>query len=230
MSAYPGAERAPLSDASIRAASVTKSFNRRRIFEEVSFDIRPGEVFGITGNNGSGKSTLLKIIAGVLAPNRGGVEFSLGGKRLPDEIRYASIGFLAPYLQLFEEFSAAENIRFFASIRGMKMTRSGAGELLAGVGLPADRRDPIRGFSSGMKQRMKLIFATMHAPRFLLLDEPTTNLDAAGVATVYAAVEAQRARGCVLIATNDESDIARCGRVYDLNRRAVIDRRAGEGK
>ncbi len=214
---------------SIRAASVTKSFNRRSIFENVGFDVRPGEVFGITGNNGSGKSTLLKIVAGVLAPNRGSVEFSLDGSILPQETRFASVGFLAPYLQLFEEFSAAENIRFFASIRGLRLARKEAAELLAGVGLPADRRDPVRGFSSGMKQRMKLIFATMHAPRFLLLDEPTTNLDAAGIATVYAAVEAQRSRGCVLIATNDESDIARCDRVYDLNRGAVVDRRTGEG-
>ena len=82
--------------------------------------------------------------------------------------------------------------------------------LLVGVGLPLDRRDPIRSYSSGMQQRMKLLFAVMHRPPLLLLDEPTSNLDSDGIAAVYRLVEEGRKRGAVIIATNDAVDIRRC--------------------
>jgi heme exporter protein A len=200
----------------VEASDILKKFNRRPVFAPVSFDLAPGEVFGITGRNGSGKSTLLRIVGGLLAPSNGNITYRIDGRELDREKLHHVIGYAAPYLTLFEEFSAAENIELFASIRGLPLARGEARDLLTRVGLPTDRRDPIRAFSSGMKQRLKLIFAVMHRPPLLLLDEPISNLDSDGVAAVYELVRAHRALGSVIIATNDASDIAQCDRTLAL--------------
>lgn len=196
--------------------SVSKEFNRKPIFRDVSFEVNTGEVLAITGRNGSGKSTLLKIVAGLLTPTRGAVRYSNANGTVESEHLYKSIGFVAPYLNLYDEFSAVENIRLFASVRGLSCTVSEAAALLERVGLPTDRNDPIRAFSSGMKQRMKLVFAILHRPPVLLLDEPISNLDSDGVETVYAIIREQRRHGTVVVATNDQSDIDQCDRAYAL--------------
>ncbi|MFZ1728843.1 MAG: ABC transporter ATP-binding protein [Bacteroidota bacterium] len=194
------------------AEQISKKFNRRSIFKDVSFTVEPGEVFGITGRNGSGKSTLLRIVGGLLSPSGGSMHFSNGDTDVSLEDLHRHIGYVAPYLTLYEEFSAEENIALYSRIRGLKYSASDAQELLERVGLPVDRKDPIRAFSSGMKQRMRLVFAILHKPPLLLLDEPISNLDAQGMATVYALVAEFRARGTVIIATNDAEDIAQCDR------------------
>jgi heme exporter protein A len=201
---------------SIAVDGVTRRFNGREIFRPATFTVRAGEVVGITGRNGAGKSTLLKIMAGVLGPSRGRVAYEIDGRAVDGDRLRDAIGFAAPYLALFEEFSAEENLRIAARIRGIRLGSGDAAAMLERVGLPPARRDPIRAYSSGMKQRVKLCFATLHEPPVLLLDEPATNLDADGIADVAAIVEAQRARGCTVIATNDEADIARCDRTQPV--------------
>jgi heme exporter protein A len=194
------------------AEHISKKFNRRPVFKDISFTVEPGEVFGITGRNGSGKSTLLRIVGGLLSPSSGSMHFVNGREDVSPEDLHRHIGYVAPYLTLYEEFSAEENIALYARIRGLDYSKSEAHGLLERVGLPVDRKDPIRGFSSGMKQRMRIVFAILHQPPLLLLDEPITNLDAQGMAMVYAVVAEFRVRGTVIIATNDAEDIARCDR------------------
>jgi heme exporter protein A len=201
---------------SVILTGISKKFNRRAIFSGVEFSVDRGEVFGIVGRNGSGKSTLLRIIGGLLTPSAGSVSYRVNGTEVDRDELFSHVGYAAPYLTLFEEFSAEENIRIFADMRGLSRGDYDAQQLLRSVGLPDDRKDPIRAFSSGMKQRMKLIFATMHRPPLLLLDEPISNLDSDGVDTVYALVDDFRRSGSVIIATNDASDIARCDRTYSV--------------
>ncbi|MBE0643147.1 MAG: ABC transporter ATP-binding protein [Bacteroidetes bacterium] len=198
------------------AEHVSKKFNRRPVFKDLSFTVEPGEVFGITGRNGSGKSTLLRIVGGLLSPSGGSLRYSSGGSDVKPELLHRQIGYVAPYLTLYEEFSAQENIALYARIRGLAFTSRDAQALLERVGLPLDRKDPIRAFSSGMKQRMRLVFAILHQPPLLLLDEPISNLDAQGMSTVYGIVADFRARGTVIIATNDAEDIARCDRTISV--------------
>ncbi|MCB2204977.1 ABC transporter ATP-binding protein [bacterium] len=194
------------------AEGISKKFNQRSIFREVSFSVEPGEVFGITGRNGSGKSTLLRIIAGLMTPSAGTLVYRAGGADVDIEQLHTQIGFVAPYLTLYEEFNAVENIMMYARIRGIAFTSADALALLERVGLPTDRKDPIRSYSSGMKQRMKLIFGILHRPPLLLLDEPISNLDTSGMEMVYDIVREFRQHGTVIIATNDDEDIAQCDR------------------
>ena len=183
-------------------SDIAKTFNRRRIFEKVSFRIGFGETMLVTGRNGSGKSTLLRIICGVLSPTAG--EVRLEG--VPGE-RIQHLGLVAPYLQLFEEFTAAENLRLASSIRGRIPDEQAVQSLLGRIGLAHRRDEPVRGFSSGMKQRVKYAFALMHAPEVLLLDEPMANLDADGIQFVRSVMADQHARGILIVATNDMTDI-----------------------
>lgn len=196
----------------VQAETISKKFNRRAVFRDVSFTVEPGEVFGITGRNGSGKSTLLRIVGGLLTPSGGTMRYSLGADTIAPEALHRSIGYVAPYLTLYEEFSAEENIALYARIRGLPFTHGETQALLERVGLPVDRRDPIRAFSSGMKQRMRLVFAILHRPPLLLLDEPISNLDTDGMRIVYDIVAEFRRHGAVIIATNDAEDIAQCDR------------------
>jgi len=95
---------------SLAASSVSKDFNRRSIFRNVSFRLDRGDSLAITGRNGSGKSTLVKILCGLLTPSRGTIEFSYNGKSIdPENVRF-HIGLVSPYLQLYDEFSGLENL------------------------------------------------------------------------------------------------------------------------
>lgn len=202
---------------SIDVRDLARQFNRRRIFSGITFSAGYGQAIAVTGPNGSGKSTLMKILCGVLSPSKGTVEFALDGKAVRPEDRFLHFGFVAPYLQLYDEFTGVENLRLFSGLRGL--SRRGAGhlsDLLSRVGLERRKDDLVRTYSSGMKQRLKYAFALLHRPPMLLLDEPGSNLDRDGAAIVRAIIDEQKRSGLVILATNDPSDFDQCDRIIDL--------------
>lgn len=200
----------------LSAERVSQKFERRIVFSNVSLSVAHGQTVGITGRNGSGKSTLVKILCNVLAPTSGTVTLSVNGETVERDDFYRYIGFVSPYLALYEEFTALEHARLHARMRGIAYDEQQFVSLLALVKLDHRRNDDIRTFSSGMKQRMKYALALQHSPVLLMLDEPMTNLDAEGMATVEDVVLAQRSRGGVVIATNDQRDKALCDTVVSV--------------
>jgi heme exporter protein A len=206
-----------VSVAGVEVHNVTKRFARRKVFENVNFGIESGTVFGVTGKNGSGKSTLLKIVAGLMSSNSGKITFTDSDAVIDPEKVYRHIGYAAPYITLFEEFSAMENMQLFARIRAMDFDTKASKELLEKLGLPSDRNEPISTFSSGMMQRMRLAFASSHHPQFLFLDEPSSNLDEDGFKVVRSIVEDARKDSCVIIATNDFDDLQLCDEVFSVD-------------
>lgn len=201
----------------LEVSGLTRAFNRRTVFAGVDIVLRETDSLTVTGRNGSGKSTLLKMLAGVLSPSRGSIDLSLDSKPVTTDQRFRYIGFVAPYLQLYDEFSAIENLKFVQRIRGLQAGEGALVELLKRLGLKDRMDDPLRTFSSGMKQRVKYAFALIHDPPVLLLDEPTANLDAAGIDAVYETIEAQKRRGIVIVATTNSDEIRRCARILDLD-------------
>ena len=147
------------------------------------------------------------MIAGLLRPTRGRVVATLDGKLLPPEERRQWLGMVAPDLTLYPELTALENLRFFQTIRGRDARDGELLALLERVGLRGRGRDQVGTFSSGMRQRLKYAFALAHAPRVLLLDEPTANLDVAGVSMVDEVIAEQRARGVLVLATNEPEEV-----------------------
>lgn len=200
-----------------KAVSIAKTFNRRKIFTEISFSLVINQSLAVAGRNGSGKSTLLKILAGVLSPSNGTVEMKIGNNTIRHSDYFIHLGLVSPYLQLYDEFTGWENLDIFRKVRGIDISDEYLTEILRRVNLWERRNDYVCTFSSGMKQRLKYAFALIHKPPILLLDEPTSNLDAEGIATVYQIMDEQKKNGILIVATNDAEDIKQCDQVIDLD-------------
>ncbi len=200
----------------LAATNLKKLFNWRVIFRDISFEVSRGQTLLVTGRNGSGKSTLVKIISGVLTPTSGSVTVNGAGNGKGND-RPDFVGLVSPYLQMYDEFSARENIQYALAIRGRRVDVAWIDELLRRVGLFDRRHDAVRTYSSGMKQRVKYAFALAHKPPVLLLDEPMANLDSEGTSIVRDIMTMQRNEGILVVATNDLSDIDHFDRRVDLN-------------
>jgi heme exporter protein A len=182
-------------------------YGARRVVSGVSLSLGRGETLVVAGSNGSGKSSLLRVLCGLQRPSRGRVRYRVGGELLgPHEAR-GQIGWLSPDLQLYRELTALENLRFFADVRGLALGDAELRERLAEVGLAGRGDDLLAAYSSGMAQRLRYAYALLHSPLVLLLDEPTVTFDERGAALFAAVVERQRARGILVIATNDPREL-----------------------
>jgi heme exporter protein A len=199
---------------------VAKSFNRRAIFDSVTITVEDGHALCVTGSNGSGKSTLLRLICGLLRPSRGAVAITIDGKPfLPAEARNV-FGLVAPDVALYGELTAAENMAFFARVRGLAVSAHDVEALLAKMGLVGRGDDDVHTYSSGMRHRLKYACALLHQPPILLLDEPSTNLDEEGIAVVRQVMAEQTQRGLLIFATNDAQEVALGDQVLRLTQPA----------
>lgn len=193
------------------ATDIAQRFQHRMVFSGLSLSLSNAQTLGITGHNGSGKSTLMKILCNVLTPTQGTLQLTLDGASIERDELYHYLGFVSPYMALYEEFTAMEHARINAQLRCIPFDEEATVTTLAMLQLDHRRYDDIKTYSSGMKQRMKYALALLHNPLVLLLDEPMTNLDSEGMATVEHIVAMQRQRGGgVIIATNDQRDKTLC--------------------
>ena len=203
-------------DYKLKLDSITKFFGRRLIFKNISIDYQNNGIFGISGPNGSGKSTLVKIIANIISPSSGKVIHSNDTKEIPAEKLHNYIGFVSPYLILYDELTAEENIKFFAKIRSVKYNKEKIDYLFSEFLLEERRYDLVKTYSSGMKQRLKFIFALMHSPKLIILDEPTSNLDNDGKDKVYKLINEESKNNIVIIASNEDNDLSICSETINL--------------
>jgi heme exporter protein A len=205
-----------MSNYSVEAVSLNKAFGRRLIFNNINFKFENNGIFGISGPNGSGKSTLIKIIAGITTPSSGKIIHNSNDQTVIPEKLHNHIGFVSPYLVLYDEFSAWENLNYFAEIRNVPFDSDKVIFLLERFLLFNRKDDFVKTYSSGMKQRLKFIFALMHSPRLLLLDEPTSNLDTEGKEKVYSLLRKESEYSIIIVASNEESDLEICSSLIRL--------------
>lgn len=205
-----------MSNYSVTASSLNKTFGRRLIFNDLNFEFASKGIFGIAGANGSGKSTLVKIIAGIISASKGKIIHKIDSKEIAEEKLHNHIGFVSPYLIMYEEFSAWENINLFSNIRGVKFDKEKTDHLLNHF-LIFDRKDDlVKTYSSGMKQRLKFVFALVHSPQLIILDEPTSNLDEEGKNSVYKIIEQEGKNKIVIVASNEKTDLSLCNSTIQL--------------
>jgi heme exporter protein A len=201
----------PMNRIFMTATDIAKDFNRRPIFRDISFSLSSPSSLAITGKNGAGKSTLSKILAGLIGSTRGSITYTLNDKQVGIEEFKHYIGFVSPYLNLYDEFTALENLQLLSRIRATtQQNEVRMKELLSLVNLWQRRDDLVGTFSSGMKQRLKYAFALLHNPMVLILDEPTTNLDEDGIEFVQHMVKKQKEEGVLIVATNDKEEASWC--------------------
>jgi len=194
---------------------VGKRFRRDWVLRGVDLVIEPGSRMAITGPNGSGKSTLLKMICGHLTPSKGKVSFSEDGKKIELDQVYLQLAYAAPYIELIEEFTLQEAIDFHQKFKPFQENLS-TKDIVALLGFERSRTNEVRNFSSGMKQRLKLALAICSQAPFLLLDEPTTNLDAQGAAWYADLITRFGSGRTIIVASNVEADYAFCGGMVDI--------------
>lgn len=163
----------------ISVKNVTKRFNDKLVLDNISFDIREGDIFGLIGPNGAGKSTLINIMTGLLKANSGEVE--IGGHSITKDPIGAKelIGLVPQELAIIEQLSAYDNLEYFGAFYGLggKLLKDRINEALELTGLTDRKKEPVKKFSGGMKRRLNLSIAIMHRPRILIMDEPTVGVD-----------------------------------------------------
>lgn len=199
----------------LQAVDLSRKFDRRPIFKNVNFELRPASATAITGRNGSGKSTLIKIIANLLIQSSGKIDLYDGDTKVKKESVYKYMGFVSPYLNLYDEFTGYENLKIVSDIRGYG--HENIPNVLKRVGLYNRRDDILKIYSSGMKQRLKIAFAILHDPQILLLDEPTSNLDLEGISVVDSIANEFKKDRILIIATNDPHERSLCDREININ-------------
>ena len=195
----------------IRALEVRhigKRYGFHRALAKVDLTIRSGELCALLGPNGAGKSTLLGIVSTLVQPTTGSIAYqeedntTVAGAALRRRI-----GVLAHQSFIYGELSALENLRFYARLYGLTHADARCRELLADVGLESDAIDrPARTYSRGMTQRLALARVLLHDPEILLLDEPFTGLDRAGIKRLAAVLDGVRAANRVVVVVTHDLD------------------------
>lgn len=175
-----------MSEAAVSVKNLTKVFSlglRKEYVvavDNLSFEVRGGEVYGLIGPNGSGKSTTMKVVLGLMAPSKG--EARVFGLDSGDIRARNEIGFLPENPYFYKHLSGAETLRFYGRLCGMRgsMLESRVAELLKLVDLEGAANRRLGGYSKGMLQRIGLAQALVQSPRLVILDEPTAGVDPIG--------------------------------------------------
>jgi ABC-type multidrug transport system ATPase subunit len=184
--------------------NVSKKFGSNWIFKHINAQFEAGKKYAVVGGNGSGKSTLLKLLAGIITPNAGTVEFAF-------EDPYKHVSFSAPYMDLPEELNLSELFNFHENIRRLNISREA---FMNEVQLEGDKE--IRNYSSGMKQRLKLAFAFFTESEILLLDEPSATLDEHWNEWYLKTVQQVSKDRLVIISSNIPAEYAFCDSVLNI--------------
>ena len=198
--------------------NATKSFGREVVFRNVEHVFASGSRTALLGPNGSGKSTLLMLVGGALMPSKGSVVHAVNDTVVPEEEVYRHVAIAAPYLGLYEELSLAETVLNHARFKPLKNGLT-ATDVARIAYLENALEKPVRNFSSGMKQRLKLALAILSDTPLLLLDEPTSNLDAKAIAWYGDLLREHVDQRTLLVASNrQEAEFALCTERVEVER------------
>ncbi|RYZ48545.1 MAG: ATP-binding cassette domain-containing protein [Sphingobacteriales bacterium] len=187
-----------------------KRFNRDWIFRRFSYEFLPGQTYAITGPNGSGKSTLLQVIGGAIVNSEGTISYTGDdGHEIAVEDAYRHLAIAAPYLEVIEEMNLLEFLDFHRQFKPfIKDVPVAAAIEMAG--LTGSSHKQIRYYSSGMKQRVKLIQAIFSDVPCLLLDEPCTNLDSEGIGFYLRLINEFGNHRTIVVSSNDQQEYSFC--------------------
>ena len=208
------------------ATNLKKSFGETRAVDDVSLQIKTGEIYGLVGADGAGKTTTIRLLVGALLPDEGQVTICGYDVIRKTEDARSQLGYLSQRFSMYEDLTVLENIRFFAEVRGLKSNEwlPRCLEILEFVGLEKFKDRRAGQLSGGMKQKLGLASALVTRPRVLLLDEPTTGVDPVTRQDFWQLViklvsapptpDTSISEGvCVLISTPYMDEASRCHRV-----------------
>lgn len=197
--------------------NIGKRYRHDWIFKKLNFSFLSGLNYGILGQNGAGKSTLLQLISGYLSASSGKINYEHQQKNIAREDVFASVAVCAPYLSLIEELNLTELIDFQSKFKNWQ-NKLNTSQILELIALPKNASlRPLRQFSSGMRQKVKLALAVLSDAPLLLLDEPTITLDNQAISWFFDLLQQfSPAWRCTIIASNVETDFWNCNEKLDL--------------
>lgn len=209
----------------IEVSALLKRFGARVAVEGLTFEVKPGEVFGLLGPNGAGKTTTVRMLTGLLQPTSGsavvcGVELPL---RDDGSLLRSRVGLLTEQPGLYDRLTARENLRFFMRLHEVdeKKAFALAAQYLKRFGLEGREDEPVGGFSKGMRQKLAIVRTLIHSPEVIFLDEPTSGLDPQSARVVRDAVAELAAEGRTLVlCSHNLAEVERlCTRVAVIKNR-----------
>ena len=193
---------------SLNVQDLSKKFDQFTAVERLSFTIQPGEIVGFLGPNGAGKSTTLKMIVGCLSPDAGAIQLS-GIDLQKDEVAYKkNIGYLPESNPLYEDLFVVEYLNFLASVHAIPMPSKRIQEVIEQTGLQSMQHKKIGHLSKGFKQRVGIAAAILHAPKLILLDEPTAGLDPNQLIEIRALIQSLSADAMILFSSHILQEVA----------------------
>ncbi len=163
----------------IEVKNISKRFNDKLVLDNISYEVKEGEIFGFIGPNGAGKSTLINIMTSLLTPDSGTIEIC-GYDILREPIKAKEcMGYVPQELALMEDLNAYDNLEFFGALYGLKgkLLKERIAEALKVTGLEETKKQKVKKFSGGMKRRLNIAVSILHHPKVLILDEPTVGVD-----------------------------------------------------
>ncbi len=193
----------------IELEKVAKRYRLEWIFRDINYTFESGKAYAVTGPNGSGKSTFLKLLSGYLTPSKGQITFRDDRQVYDSSQVYTQLAFAAPYIDVVEEMTLLEVLKFHQKFKPF-IQELQPEDLLHILGFEKAKNKTIAHFSSGMKQRLRLVLALCVESTYLLLDEPTTNLDRQGMQWYLELVEKFAGQRLTIVASNVEEDLSFC--------------------
>ncbi len=214
-----------MADKTVVVRDLVKDFPGVRAIDHLSFDVAPGEIFGLVGPDGAGKTTTMRILAGVLPPDAGTATVArcdvVGD---PEGVKHL-ISYMPQRFGLYEDLTVDENIRFYADLFGVRRQdrEARATESLKACGLSEFRARLAGKLSGGMKQKLGLVCALIHTPRVLLLDEPTNGVDPVSRREFWAMLYSLVGQGVTIVNSTAYLDEAeRCHRIALLHQGRLL--------
>jgi ABC-type multidrug transport system ATPase subunit len=192
-----------------------KRFNRDWIFRHINLEFTNENAYAITGSNGSGKSTFLQALAGILDFSEGKIHYENNDKEIQKENFYLHYSFCAPYLELIEEMTIIEFLEFHAAFKPL-IKNIPIKSIIEEIGLTTAANKQMRYYSSGMKQRVKLAQAVFSDTPVLFLDEPCSNLDAAGIELYHHLISTYAKDKLIIVSSNDPVEYSFCKEVVSI--------------
>lgn len=187
----------------LEANNLTKSYKSGKAVDHISMQLKAGKIYGLLGKNGAGKTTLFKILCNLVTPDSGTLKIYSEKRK--------SIGAIIENPGLYGYLNAYENLKIFAEIQDAPRDRKNLQDYLKNVGLPLERKDAVRNFSMGMKQRLAIAIALLNDPEIIILDEPFSGLDPTGVSALIQLIKSLAVQHkSILISSHLMTELQNC--------------------
>ncbi len=203
----------------VAVSEISKSFNNTLVVDNISFDVRQGEIFGLIGPNGAGKTTIIRMIMDIIKPDSG--EISILGERL-SEITKNRIGYLPEERGLYRKLTVIDSLVYLSSLKGIPSdrARSRTEELLKRIDMLPHKDKKIEELSRGMGQLIQFVVAIIHDPQLVILDEPFAGLDPVNTELLKEIILELRSQGkAIILSTHRMNEVEElCDRIFMINR------------